>query len=64
MMTLSELWKQFRLLTDPQNLSEADRSFLQRFLVEEQKLREKKRLEHLLHCENQYLTLQTVSDEF
>jgi len=48
MMTLSELWKQFRLLTDPQNLSEADRSFLQRFLVEEQKLREKKRIEHLL----------------
>ena len=48
MMTLSELWKQFRLLTDPQNLSETDRSFLQRFLVEEQTLREKKRIEHLL----------------
>jgi len=48
MMTLSELWKQFRLLTDPQALSEVDQSFLQRFLVEEQKLREKKRIEHLL----------------
>ncbi len=48
MMTLSELWRQFRLLTDPQDLSEADRSFLQRFLAEEQKLREKKRIEHLL----------------
>jgi hypothetical protein len=48
MMTLSELWSHFKLLTDPQDLSEADRSFLQRFLSEEQKLREKKRIEHLL----------------
>lgn len=48
MMTLSDLWKHFRLLTDPQDLSEADRTFLQRFLAEEQKLREKKRIEHLL----------------
>jgi len=48
MTTLSDLWKHFRLLTDPQDLSEADRTFLQRFLAEEQKLREKKRIEHLL----------------
>ena len=48
MMTLSELWRHFKLLTDPQDLSEADRSFLQRFLSEEQKLREEKRIEHLL----------------
>ncbi len=48
MMTLSELWRSFRLLTDPQDLSETDQSFLQRFLAEEQKLREKKRIEHLL----------------
>jgi hypothetical protein len=48
MMTLSELWRHFKLLTDPQDLFEADRSFLQRFLSEEQKLREKKRIEHLL----------------
>ena len=48
MTTLSDLWKLFRLLTNPQDLSEADRTFLQRFLTEEQKLREKKRIEHLL----------------
>lgn len=48
MMNLSDLWRQFKLLTNPQDLSEADRSFLQRFLAEEQKLREKKRIEYLL----------------
>ena len=48
MMTLSELWTHFKLLTDPQDLSESERSFLQRLLSEEQKLREKKRIEHLL----------------
>lgn len=47
-MTLSELWKQFKLRTDPQDLSESERSFLQRFLSEEQKLREKNRIELLL----------------
>jgi len=48
MMTLSELWKLFKLRTDPQDLSEAERSFLHRFLSEEQKLREKNRIELLL----------------
>lgn len=48
MMTLSELWRHFKLLTDPQDLSETERSFLQRLLSEEQNLREKKRIEHLL----------------
>ncbi len=48
MMTLSELWRSFKLLSDAESLSDADRSFLQRFLAEEQKLREKKRIEHLL----------------
>jgi DNA replication protein DnaC len=48
MMTLSELHRYFKLLTDPQDLSESEKSFLQRFLSEEQKLREKKRIEYLL----------------
>jgi DNA replication protein DnaC len=48
MMTLSDLWTHFKLLTDPQDLSDSERSFLQRFLSEEQKLREKKRIEYLL----------------
>ena len=47
-MTLSELWKLFKLRTDPQDLSEAERSFLHRFLSEEQKLREKNQIELLL----------------
>jgi DNA replication protein DnaC len=48
MMTLSELQRYFKLLTDPQDLAESEKSFLQRFLSEEQKMREKKRIEHLL----------------
>jgi hypothetical protein len=34
-------------LTDPQDLSEANRTFLQHFLGQEQKLQEKKRIKHL-----------------
>jgi len=48
MTTLSDLWTQFKLRTDPQDLSESEKSFLQHFLSEEQKLREKNRIEHLL----------------
>ena len=48
MMSLSDLWRYFRLLTDPKDLAESERSFLERFLCEEHKLREKKRIEHLL----------------
>ena len=48
MTTLSDLWTQFKLRTDPQDFSESEKSFLQRFLSEEQKLREKNRIEHLL----------------
>src|SRR3974377_2611271 len=48
MMTLSDLWTPFKLLTDPQDLSDSERSFLHRFLSEEQKLREKKRIAYLL----------------
>jgi DNA replication protein DnaC len=48
MTTLSELWKAFRLLSDPQALSEQERTFLLTFLAEESRLREQKRIEHLL----------------
>jgi len=48
MMTLSDLWTHFKLLTDPQDLSDSERTFLQRLLSEEQKLQEKKRIQHLL----------------
>jgi len=48
MMTLSELWKQFKLLSNPQDLAENERTFLHRFLSEEQNHRERKRIENLL----------------
>ena len=48
MMTLSELWKHFKLLSSPEPLSEEERTFLERFLREEYQLREKKRIEYLM----------------
>jgi len=48
MTTLSELWKSFRFLSDPQTLSEQERTFLSTFLTEETRLREHKRIEYLM----------------
>jgi len=48
MMNLSDLWKHFRFLQDLQGLSEDERAFLQRFLADEYKAREKKRIEYLM----------------
>lgn len=48
MMNLSELWKHFRLLTDPQALSEKEREFMQRFLADEFRRREQKRIAYLM----------------
>ena len=48
MTTLSELWKSFRFLSDPQALSEQEKTFMLAFLTEESRLREQKRIEHLL----------------
>jgi DNA replication protein DnaC len=47
-MTLSELWAHFRLLQSPEAFSEAERTFLDRFLREEHRSREKRRTEYLL----------------
>jgi DNA replication protein DnaC len=47
-MTLSELWRHFRLLQSPESISEKDRTFLERFLQEEYKTREKRRIEYLM----------------
>ena len=38
--TLSDLWKTFKLLSDPQTLTEEQRIFFQSFLTEESQLRE------------------------
>jgi DNA replication protein DnaC len=48
MTTLSDLWKYFRLLTDRETLSEDEKSFLLRFLAEEYRKREIKRIEYLM----------------
>jgi DNA replication protein DnaC len=48
MMTLPELWRHFRLLQTPESFSEEQRAFLERFLQEEYKTREKRRIEYLM----------------
>ncbi len=45
---LDEVWKTFRLLSDPQALTDEQRAFLQAFLAKESQLREQKRIAHLL----------------
>lgn len=48
MTTLSELWKHFKWLSDPEEHTAEERAFLLRFLAEEYRLREQKKREHLL----------------
>jgi DNA replication protein DnaC len=48
MMTLNELWKHFKWLSDFENYTKEEQEFLMRFLSEEYRLREQKRREHLL----------------
>ena len=47
-MSFSDLWKDFKLLSDPQSLSQEHQSFLQSFLAQELRLREEKRVQYLL----------------
>jgi len=47
-ITLSELWKEFRLLQSPEAFSETERTFLERFLREEHRSRERRRTEILM----------------
>jgi len=48
MMSLSELWKHFRLLTDPQTLTGSEREFILKFLIEEHKKKEQRRIQYLM----------------
>ena len=50
MMNFSELWKYFKLLGDPDQLSKEDLAFLERFLAEQYQLREKKRIQYLMRA--------------
>ena len=47
-MTFSELWKHFRLLTDPDALTSEQKEFLHRFLQEEYLKRQQLRIQHLM----------------
>jgi len=48
MMTLNELWRFFKLLSEIESFSDQEKTFLLRFLTEESQLREQKRIQHLL----------------
>ena len=48
MTTLNELWRFFKLLSEIENFSDQEKTFLLRFLTEESQLREQKRIQHLL----------------
>ncbi len=48
MMSFSELWKHFRLLTDPDTLTAEEKEFLDRFLQGEYHKREQRRIQHLM----------------
>lgn len=48
MTNLSDLCKRLKILTDPETLPETERAFLHRFLEEEAKKREQKRIEYLM----------------
>src|SRR5512136_2562430 len=50
MMSFSELWKYFRLIGDPNQLSKEDSVFLERFLAEQYQLRENKRIQYLMRA--------------
>lgn len=48
MMNLAELWKHFKFLSNTDSLSEEELNFLERFLREEYRLREQKRIAYLM----------------
>lgn len=48
MTNLSELWKSFKFLSSPKDLSEQELIFLEGFLAKEHKLKEKKRIAYLM----------------
>jgi len=48
MITLSELWKHFKILTDRDTLSKETLAVIEQFLAEEYKMKEHRRIEHLL----------------
>ena len=49
MMTLSELWRHFRLLADQETLSKEQKEFMLKFLTEEHHRKEQKRIQYLMN---------------
>lgn len=49
MINLSELWRRFRFLTDPDTLSEQHKEFMLKFLTEESHRKEQKRIQYLMN---------------
>ncbi len=47
-MSFSDLWKHFRLLTDPDALTQEQKEFMYRFLEAEYQKREQRRIQHLI----------------
>ena len=47
-MTLSELWTEFRLLQSAESFSETERTLLERFIREEHRFRQRRRIEYLM----------------
>lgn len=50
MTSFSDLWKYFKLLGDPDQLSKEEFAFLERFLTEQYQLKEKKRIQYLMRA--------------
>ncbi|MDA8163178.1 MAG: ATP-binding protein [Desulfobacteraceae bacterium] len=48
MTPLSELFKYFRLISEPENLSEQEKAVLQKFLDQELQKREQRKMQHLM----------------
>jgi len=48
MMTLSELWRHFRLLQSLESFTDQEKTFMEKFLQEEYKTRERRRIEYLM----------------
>jgi hypothetical protein len=50
MMSGSDLWKAFKPLEDPAQLSKEESALLEQFLQEQYHLREKKRIQYLMRA--------------
>jgi DNA replication protein DnaC len=50
MMSFSDLWKSFKLLGDPTSFSNEELAFLERFLTDQYRMREERRIQYLMRA--------------